>query len=574
MISEAALTRLFETALDEQSLDEALDGLAKLTLELTRSRNTTIAKLDEDLGAIHLRHGAGREWSGKAKNTLFKSEANQTEGIVGYVVATGKQFLSGDVRKEPMYVNLFGTSISEVAVPIRDRAGRIRGVVNAESDESDHYGPEDVTTCRVVARLASVVIEREERERREEALVQVGSSLDRAKSEEELIGKVMSVAGDVLRFQAVSIFLLDSKRERFVLRGSLGELRDKVGQVSYAPGEGVTGWVCATGESVCLDRPQNDPRWRGQYLELPAEQIASFLAVPIVSRGKTIGVIRVLRRKTDNPYLDNAFTSDDERLLQAIAEQLAAGIENVRSIQAVIHVERMAAWGELSAKSSHMIGNRVFALKGDVNELGHLLKSDSTTKKELEELQESLGKNVTRIEEILQDFRDFVVATKISAEPADLNAIVRESVEEVFPKRSNIKLQYHLDESLPQVSVDVRRLRRAVSELVENSLSFFAEGTLRISTHRADARTIRVARLSKMKEYAVIEVQDQGPGVRDSEKALIFQPFYSSRVKGMGLGLSIVQGIIEAHGGAVVETGREGKGADFQMLLPLGERPA
>ena len=353
-----------------------------------------------------------------------------------------------------------------------------------------------------------------------------------------------------------------------MLRGSISDLRDRVGEVGYRPGEGITGWVCQTGESVRLAQPQTDPRWRGRYLEHPNEEIAGFLAVPILYRRRPIGVIRVLRRTTDNPHVDNSFTEDDERILASIAEQVASGLENIRALQKAIRTEQMAAWGELSAKSSHMIGNRVFALKGDVNELGHMLADAVLNREELLEVQKSLGVNVTRVEEILQDFRDFVTATQLAPEELDLNALVRESVDEIFPKRGPIRLEYDLESSLPPVMVDPRKLRRAISELVENSLNYFETGRLRVATRRSNASDAQRAG-SKQGSFLAIEIEDEGPGIDAERKDLIFRPFYSGRVKGMGLGLSIVKGIIDAHGGGVFEDGCEGLGAKFVMLVPV-----
>jgi signal transduction histidine kinase len=364
-----------------------------------------------------------------------------------------------------------------------------------------------------------------------------------------------------------------SRHARSLLKGSVGRLKDKVGQIRYKRGEGCTGWVCETGQPISLDSPQKDPRWRGKYVEFPSDEIAHFLAVPIVSRGKCVGAVRVLRRVTDNPYLDNRFTPSEQRVLHSIAEQVATGLENIRNVERMLRSERMIAWGELSAKSSHMIGNRVFALKGDVNELEHALETPEPDIKELKELQKSLWTNVMRVEEILQDFRDFLTATQLTRSAGDLNELVKETVSEVFPRRSQITLDLQLAEKLPLVSMDAKKLRRAVSELIENSMNYMAEGRLRIATSMADEKARRQGRLAQDKQYVQLELEDTGPGVREEQKEVIFQPFFSNRVKGMGLGLSIVKGIVDAHGGGVFEAGEEGHGAKFVILLPVVERP-
>lgn len=567
MLSPEALAQLVRSVTAERNGERALDALALAALKITASRNVIIGRVDER-GYVDLMHGCGLDWTEETRETL-KVADRSGGGIIAFVAAKGGTFVTGDVHNEPRYRDQFTTTQSEVAVPVRDHHDRIRAVVNLESDRPDAYDREHVLLCETIADLVSIVIEREDIERREEALIQIGSALDSALSGEELIERVLQVAGDVLRFQSCSIFLFDPEREMFMLRGSVGTLKNQVGGVGYRAGEGCTGWVCESGRPLRLDEPLSDPRWKGSVLEFPREQIAAYLAVPILYRGRSIGAIRVLRRASDNPYLDNRFTEDDERLLVAISEQVATGLENIRSFQKAIRVEQMAAWGELSAKSSHMIGNRVFALKGDVNELGHLLDEKLVDWESVRSLQKSLGTNVTRIEEILQEFRDFLTATQLRFSEADVNEIVEETVREVFPKRTQIALHLELDRTLPTIKVDATKLRRAISELIENSLLWFERGKLRIATHVAEDHHIRRTSLSSGRRYMTIELSDEGPGIDEERKQLIFRPFYSSRVKGMGLGLSIVKGIVDAHGGAVYEDGALGEGAHFVILLPI-----
>lgn len=561
MAAAHRLGELIESIARERDAERALDLLAEGVLQLTQSGHAMIALMNDEEGYLELKHGAGAEFEERAKNSKLQVDVGSGFGIIAYVAATGETVVSGDVKSEPRYQIRFQTTASEIAVPVRDQFGRIRGVVNVESERLNAYSDEDRNACEAVAALTSVVLERQEHIQREKALVEIGNALDSALTEEALIDQVMHVAEDVLRFQACSLFVLDPETDSFVLRGSTSRLKEQIGEITYARGEGCTGWVCETGQPVLLSEPQSDPRWRGRYLEFSSDQIASFLAVPIVYRSKSIGAIRVIRRKPENRYLNVRFTENDLKVLLAIADQLAAGLKNLRNLEMIIRSERMIAWGELSAKSSHMIGNRVFALKGDVNELGYLLKDPKPRIEDLGAIQKSLEKNLLRIEEILQEFRDFVSATQLNTEMGDLNQLIRETAQEVFPKRGHGDLELDLQADLPPVRMDTPKLRRAVSELIENSLHYMDRGSLRIST--------RLDRRRKGGSWVQIEVQDSGPGVEDAQKAVIFQPFYSGRVKGMGLGLSIVKGIVDAHGGQVFESGEPGKGAKFVILLPI-----
>ena len=571
MLTSREIASLMQQINQEWDTGKALMRLLSVAQTCTSSRNAMLARMNDELGSMQLSNGVGLDWTTDLDQKEIRLGVRQ--GIVGYVATKGTSFVSSNVNEEPLYDPLFASSRSEVAVPIRDRHGRIRAVLNVESDLESHYDEHDVQILEVLAGIAGVVISRAELLTREEALFQIGSAVDRAHNEGELLDQLLKIANNQLRFASCAIFLWDEPRQEFVLRASSGSLKDQVGIFGYARGEGCTGWVGEHGKSIRLANPQADPRWQGRMLEMPSDQIASYLAVPINHRGTCVGVIRVIRRHSDNPHHDNRFTEDDERVLTAIAEQIANGIEAIRALHRVVRVERMAAWGELSAKSSHMIGNRVFALRGDINELGHLLAEEPVHLDQVGSVQQSLANNLTRVEEILQEFRDFVSATQLIKAQADINFLVREAIAEVFPRRSKVKLVFSLAEKLPIVEVDARQLRRALSELVENSLSFFDEGQLRVSTKLAGKKILQTAKLDHSVEYVAIEVEDQGPGISADQKALIFQPFYSSRVKGMGLGLSIVKGILDAHGGAVIEIGRPGSGAKFVMLLPAFIRP-
>ncbi|AIE87296.1 GAF domain-containing protein [Fimbriimonas ginsengisoli] len=563
-----AFTDLIAKVAREPDSSKALQEISRAALGLTKSQHVLVAVLNEEIGELEGRAGAGDGFGDPGQRWALS--VGGREGIVGYVAATGATVVTGNVHRDSRYLSVFPSTQSEMAVPVTDHDGRIRGVLNLEADALEAYEGTDTVLACALADLVMIVLEREAHLRREEALMRVGGAVGSAVTETDLIEQVIRVAEDVLRLQACSIFLIEPSGEKFVLRSSTGRLRDLVGQISYDRGEGFTGWVCDTGQPILLDNPQGDPRWRGKYVEFPSEQVASFLAVPIVWRGRGIGAIRALRRKSDNPFYDNRFRTGDMRLLAAIAEQLAIGLESVRSTERTIRGERMIAWGELSAKSSHMIGNRVFALKGDLNELRHLLAESSPSADELRELERSVSTNVRRIEEILQDFRDFVTATQLSREPTDLNTLVRETLEEVFPRRSSVQLETEYAADLPEFGIDGKRLRRAVSELIENSLSYMDKGgRLSVSTSVVDSEDNERLYGASAHRFAQIVIQDTGPGVESGKKTLIFQPFYSGRVRGMGLGLSIVKGIVDAHGGQVYEAGEPGEGAKFVILLPL-----
>jgi signal transduction histidine kinase len=220
-----------------------------------------------------------------------------------------------------------------------------------------------------------------------------------------------------------------------------------------------------------------------------------------------------------------------------------------------------------------MIGNRTFAIKGDLNELEYLLSEKDDRRATFKQLAEAIRKGIFRLEEILQEFRDFVRATHLTLSDYSINDIIVSCVKESFPKRGVVKLELDLDSTLPRIPADSSRLTRALSELIENALSFMPEeGLLTIrSTVANPLLAQRLAGLTRSRSYICIEISDTGPGVPFDAKERIFTPFYTSRAKGMGLGLSIVKGILEAHHGNIIETGTEGTGAKFLVFLPTSK---
>jgi signal transduction histidine kinase len=451
----------------------------------------------------------------------------------------------------------------------------VRGVLHVDSDRLDAFSQDDVTMLTTFANSIAASLAFDEFRQREQLLVQIGLELASTTEVNTLAKRVVNVAARTLRCEACSVFLLDEPGESLILQAATGTLKAQIGTASYRLGEGLTGIVGSTGETIRLDDPRQDPRWLGRYPEFSPDELSAFLAVPIPGTERILGVIRASRPRSAPAWFRARFTESDERVLQTIASQLGNSVDNSRSLGRLVRSERMAAWGELSAKSAHMIGNRTFAIKGDLNELKHLLshgnRPEADVLSEIGAIVDSIEHGVYKLEDILREFRDFVMATHLNRRPTDINQLILETLKETFPRRSKIALVQNMDKDLPQIQCDAEKMKRALSELIENAVSFMPDGgTLSVKTAPSSpGRLPNSARLSRLQPYVEIVLSDTGPGVSEENKERIFQPFYSSRVKGMGLGLSIVKGIIDAHRGAIRELGTEGTGAEFTVFLPI-----
>lgn len=612
----------FDVELSQTSLAEA-DELLKSTLDeamrAVGGNRAFLALVDTLSGELVLRFTTGPGWTedirrlrvsmhafvGKdvempstATEAARRAVTGMRQGITRHVVVNGRRYWTGDVDNDPYYIGFFDDVKSEVAVPITARGGGTIGVVNVESPDADAFDEGHANLLSVLARRVAVIVAMAEHQLREEALIAVGKDLNSSADVDVLMQDVVQQATKILRADDCSLFLFDEESETLLLEASHGPLGEQVGRSSarYALGEGLTGWVAQYGKPIRVGDPRTDPRWKGLFMEAPAGELASVMAVPVRLHRGILGVLRVVRHRKGSLYfLPQEFTQADEDVLVTLAGQLAVAVDRTRLLGRILHSERMAAWGEMSARSAHMIGNAVFGVKGHLNELGHwfeqyqrehVVEGESGRAKfpDALELMELVGRGIYRLEGILSEFRDFVLATQLHATPYDINAILRNVTAESFPKRTNIDLVLNLSPSLPLVLADEAKLKRAFAELIENSVDFQPDGgQLTIRTGFAEAETIReLTRHGMDGRVLQIEFIDHGPGLTEQDRARVFTPFYTRKAKGMGLGLSIVKGIIEAHGGVIREVGdvdlarrsygaAPTPGAHFVILLPAHE---
>jgi signal transduction histidine kinase len=585
--------RFLGSILDLNQLLRAILEEALATVGATRG---FVALVDRRRGELILRFTAGAGWQREQRRRRIPIGEGVGHGITSHVAATGLPYVAGDVTRDPLYVMYFPDVRSELAVPLLDRHGRTIGVLNLEDERPHAFSAQDVQLLVAFASQASIAISVADYRAREAALIEIGSELNAIGDPDALMRRVIRTAAALLRADECSLFTLDVAGERLILRASRGPLAKRIGEATYRLGEGLTGWVAQHAAPARVADVRADARWQGLYPERPPEEIDAYLAVPIMGREGLLGVLRAVRRKRGTLPLSqpfgNHFTEEDEALLTTLAGQVGAALTQQRLVERLLKAERMAAWGELSARSAHMIGNRVFAIKGHLNELEHELAAlvgrggeflAACPVETLQELAAQIRRGVFRLEEILQEFRDFVMATQVQRAEVSLAELLREVATEAEASAPGLRLRLEVAPDLPRIPGDASRLRRAFAELAENAAHHQAEGgellvtacpitpAVRARLRGAEGALPPAASAGQIPESGVlIEFIDRGPGIPAENKGKLFHPFFTTRAKGMGLGLSIVKGIIDAHGGLIREVGRPGEGAHFVIVLPAG----
>lgn len=294
-------------------------------------------------------------------------------------------------------------------------------------------------------------------------------------------------------------------------------------------------------------------------------RVNSFATVPLVSKGRAIGAILV-----DNLFTGRPITDHDIRFLTMFAHQAALAIDNAvihsnmetmnRDIR-VMHEqlaqsEKMAALGAMMAEITHEIRNPLVSIGGFTRRLSRKV-TDPDAKKYIDIILSEVG----RLEGIIHDNLAYIKNVGPQFTRTPLNNVIEEVLlvyEDEFRQRG-IRIERDLSPDVRSLDMDPQQMKQAVVNLVANAMEAMEKG---------GALTVRTYRNAGSPE-AVMEIGDTGPGISSESMHNLFNPYYTTKVRGTGLGLPITHRIVQAHKGSIVFRNKETGGAVFSIRLPV-----
>ncbi len=238
----------------------------------------------------------------------------------------------------------------------------------------------------------------------------------------------------------------------------------------------------------------------------------------------------------------------------------------VEDVTEVMRSNRLAAWAEMARRIAHEIKNPLTPIQLSAE---HLLRvrsdRDADYDRVLRECVETILGQVRALREISSDFSAYSRLPDLRREPTDLAALLRGTL---APYRAappaGIRFEEDLDPIEP-LPLDGRVLRRAFVNLLENALQAMEEGgTLRVTLRRRGEGADAVAE---------VEVADTGEGIGEAAIERIFEPYFSTRDAGVGLGLAIARRAVEEHGGTIAAESAPGRGTRMIVRLPITPPP-
>lgn len=381
---------------------------------------------------------------------------------------------------------------------------------------------------------------------------------------------VMDKAVQTLPMDAGALFQFDTKTQAYRVAVSHNLSADHVARITFAFDEGVPGWVAKYRQALIIPDAAADVRVHPHVLE---DGVRSVLAIPLVAREQVVGVLN-LYCKTNM----NTFDAEALRLAQVYADQAAIAIENARLVaelrraaaelearveertrqlretQAqIIRAEKLAAAGRLAASIAHEVNNPLQAIALQLE----LIANEGLTEPARARLA-TVQEELTRIASIVQRLLDFQRPTPgeralhhVSALLDDVLALADKQLQ-----RQGISVVRWESADLPPVLAVGDQIKQVFLNLVLNAVEAMPDGgRLGIGFQQSNGAVS-------------ITFTDSGVGMAPEVLEQVFEPFFSTKANGTGLGLAVSHEIVTHHGGSLEASSIPGQGSTFTLRLP------
>jgi len=239
---------------------------------------------------------------------------------------------------------------------------------------------------------------------------------------------------------------------------------------------------------------------------------------------------------------------------------IARDITEMKRLQAeLIQSEKLALVGKMSSSIAHELRNPLVPIGGFARIIHKKLEEGSPIKK----YAEIIIKEIDRLERLLHDLLYYTKEVKPVMQPSNLNEIINELIilyEDTFNERK-IKVDARISPEIPLITLDPTQIKQSLMNLLYNAIQAMPDGGILTIESRMEER--------EGIHYASVYIHDTGCGIPDEVMKRIFDPFYTTKIHGLGLGLTLTKNIIELHGGEIEVKSEGGKGTTFKISLPI-----
>ncbi len=403
----------------------------------------------------------------------------------------------------------------------------------------------------------------EKRVQRLERILDVSRQLTSTLALGPLLKTIVNTAAELTASEDASIILWDARTGELHFRTSSGELADQLADIPVPVDGSIAGAVLNSGEPLIVSDTRSDPRHYGEVGRRVGREIRSLVAVPMQIKERCIGVLEAI-----NKCGDQEFTHEDVETLMILGAQAAVAIENAQLIGALREAyDRLGKLEQLKsdfiAIASHELRTPLSLILGYATLLRH--QFEETVGEQLDVVLRAALRLKHLIETMLNLRYLETGEVELACEFFDLRTEIRRAgrAYRTLAEASRLTLEMHVPDECLMVWADRDKISVVLDNLLSNAVKFTPAG----------GRVWMTA--IERRNQVEVTVADNGVGIPQEALKRIFEPFeqvedhMTRQHSGMGLGLSIVKGLLELHGGRVWAESTPGHGSNFVFVLPM-----
>ncbi|MEW6668222.1 MAG: ATP-binding protein [Thermodesulfobacteriota bacterium] len=385
---------------------------------------------------------------------------------------------------------------------------------------------------------------------------------------EVVLDHAMKWAEEFMDAEASTIYELDEAKNEIFVRLARGEKKEPVRALTLKMGEGVAGFVILTRRPRILQDVTRSKRFSDKFDKITGFRTRSMICVPLLLRDKPIGALQVLNKREGKP-----FTRHDLELLTGMSQQIAVAIDNAhlyarmearaeltaaelkKTQDRLIRSERLAAMGHLIQGIAHEIRNPVMTVGGFTRRIRRELGKDTRLGQYLDIIMEEMA----RLEGLVQKVHQMTELQETSLGLKRVEPVVVKALQgfEAAAAGKGIRIVKEIPPELPMIEMDRHQMVLALSHVIENAVDAMPGGGTLLLKARQDGR------------HLVIHVTDTGCGIPHEDLDGVYDPFFTSKTRGTGLGLTMVNQIVMNHRGEIKIVSEPQRGTTVEIRVPI-----
>ncbi|MDD5746473.1 MAG: GAF domain-containing sensor histidine kinase [Candidatus Omnitrophica bacterium] len=374
---------------------------------------------------------------------------------------------------------------------------------------------------------------------------------------EKFLELMLNQCLDILESDSGSVLLLDKNNRDIVVRVARGRHKTSILGERLRVGEGISGWVAQQRRPLLVEDVSKEERIK-ERCRIGNYRTNSFLSVPLMSAGRLLGVVNITEKTDGNPF--------SIKELSFISALSAAASQTIDKMLYCEHLERQLACfknstavTQFTSAIAHELNNPLDGILRYTQLCMMQVPEHSALREYLLEIQSGLKRMAGIVRSMLEfSFAGDKTRSPVTREQIDVNSILRKTVAFFEPHTHYRRVKIELDLSEPLPLVRDCGLQQVFKNIIKNALdSIGEEGKLLIRDYEKDGSLC-------------FEFVDTGRGVDEGIREKIFEPFFSTKPDGKGLGLAITKEIINCYSGTIALKNMPQGGAQCTVAIPLG----